>query len=345
MSSIFILLLLFFRVITIKCQKEFYSHNILEQYSYYNKEKQFNNSFIDFMNYKIYYINKNDIIHKNQDNNNFNLKWKLEEKNKISIECINETCIDIELSEHKVISFDFERLLTTNGAVFSYILILYGLFSLKRGYIYINLSFIFYGGFSFVLFVREFCQLLKITGNLNDLHKGSKIVSYLVFYSTLIISVLFGFVCHFSNNLKYISLGFIQGIFFSKIIFYLFVTLKIINNNLLLHYFLLIFFSAVINMILFGFLKNKYPKITIIIISSIAGFAIIFGVFQINGGVPFIPYLILSSKYKEKSLFDKLLNNNLIGYYIFLLLILVFCGFYWNNSSFNKLKNKKNKYN
>ena len=95
-------------------------------------------------------------------------------------------------------------------------------------------------------------------------------------------------------------------------------------------------------MVVFGFLKNKYPKITILIISNIAGFGIIFGVYLINGGLPFIPYLILSSKYKEKSLYDKLLDNNLIGYYMLLLLILVFCGVFWNSSSFNKLKNKNN---
>ena len=345
MSDFFELLLIFFLVIgikRIKSQSEFYSHNILEQYSCYNKDKKFNNSFIDFMNYKVYYINKNNIIHKNQENNDFNLRWSLEEKKKISIECINETCIEIELSEHKVISFDFEKLLSTDGGIIAYILILYGLFSLKRGFIYINLSFIFYGSFSFILFIREICQFLKITGNLSDLYKGSEILSHFVFYSTLIISILYGFVCHFSNILKYISLGFVEGIIFSKIIFYLVVSLKILNNNLLLHYFLLLLFCSTVNMVVFGFLKNKYPKITILIISNIAGFGIIFGVYLINGSLPFIPYLILSSKYKEKSLYDKLLDNNLIGYYMFLLLILVFCGVFWNNSSFNKLKNKNN---
>ena len=338
----FLLIALSFQVNRMINNKELISHKILEQFSHYNEEKIFNNSFIDFINYKIYHIDKDNIIHKNRKNNNFQLTWKLNGK-EVNISCINESCSDFGLSQHKVISFDFDRLLSNNGGIFAYIMIVYGFFSLKRGYIYINLSFIFYGSFSFLLFIREICQLFEITGNLGTLHKCSETIVYLVFYSTLIISILYGFVCHFSKNLKFISLGFIEGIFISKILFYLLVTLKIIINNLLLHYLMLLLFCSFAIMVVFVYLQNKYSKFSIINISLIGGFGIIFGTNIINGGLPFIPYLILLSKYKENELFKKILDKNIAGFYISFLLILLFCGIFWNNSSYNKLKSKKEK--
>ena len=93
-------------------------------------------------------------------------------------------------------------------------------------------------------------------------------------------------------------------------------------------------------MILFGYLRNKYPKIIMINIAINGGFGIIFGINTIIGGLAFIPYLILAAKHKEESLFDAILNNNISIFYGFLFLILIFCGLYWNNSSFNKLKSK-----
>lgn len=336
-----ILIELLFQIQSINCQNLTNSYNILYQYTYYNGNYEFNNSFFDFINYKVYEINKNNIIRKNRDNLNFHLKWQINDKNKLLIKCVNETCLDIELSYHKVISFDFDRLLSTDGGILAYIFIIYGLFSLKRGYIYFNLSFIFYGSFSFLFFIREICQILQIEGNLNTLHANSKSVVCLVFYSTWIISILYGFVCLFSNYLKYISLGFIEGTIFSKIIFYFLIFLKIINNNLILPYLLILSICSIICIFILCYLKNKYHKFNIINIALIGGFVIIFGINIINGGLPFIPYLILSSKYQEKSLYNNLIDNNKIGYYTFLFLILIVCGLYWNNSSYNKLKNKK----
>ena len=338
----FLIITLLFHFNAMNNNSELISHKILEQFSHYNEEKLFNNSFIDFINYKVYYIDKKNIIHKDQENNNFQLNWKLN-GTEIEINCFNESCLPFGLPQHKVISFDLDRLLSNNGGIFAYIIILYGFFSLKRGYIYINLSFIFYGSFSFLLFIIEICQLFEITGNLGTLHKSSETIVYLVFYSTLIISILYGFVCHFSKNLKFISLGFIEGIFISKILFYLLVTLKIIINNLLLHYLMLLLFCSFAIMIVFVYLQNKYSKFSIINISLIGGFGIIFGTNIINGGLPFIPYLILLSKYKENELFKKILDKNIAGFYISFLLILLFCGIFWNNSSYNKLKSKKEK--
>ena len=267
----------------------------------------------------------------------------IEKQNKISLQCIKEMCLDIELSEHKVISFDFDRILSTNGGIYSYILIIYGLFSLKRGYTYINLSFIFYGSFGFLLFIREICHFFELNGYLSTLNEKSEIIVYIVFYLTLIISLLYGFVCHFYNLLKYLTLGFIEGILLSKNIFLLLLYLKILNNNLLLNYFLteVIITLSIISIIIY--FKNKYPKFTIFNIAITGGFAIIFAVNIINGGFPFIPYLILASKYEENNLYEKILNKNIFGYYAFLFLIFLFCGIYWSNSSYNKLKNKMTK--
>lgn len=344
MSLYYLLLFkIILNIIPTNCQSNLSSHNIIDQYSYYSDDKKFNNSFIDFTNYKVYKINRDNIIHKNENNKNFQLEFNIKGQNKISLQCINEACLDIELSEHNVISFDFDRMLSTNGGIYSYILIIYGLFSLKRGYTYINLSFIFYGSFGFLLFIREICHFLELNGLLSTLNEKSEIIVYIVFYLTLIISLLYGFVCHFYNLLKYITLGFIEGILLTKIFFFLLLYLKILNNNLLLKYFIVEVIIILTTVSIIIYCKNKYPKFTIFNIAITGGFGIIFAVNVINGGFPFIPYLILASKYEESTLYEKILNKNIFGYYAFLFLILLFCGIYWSNSSYNKLKSKMTK--
>lgn len=341
----FIIIELLFLIIEINCQSKLSSHNILDQFSYYSKNSKlkniFNNTFIDFLNYKLYDINKSDIIHKNNSYQNFQLKWIIQNNNNISLKCVNETCLDIDLAEHSVISFDFDKLLSTNGAILLYIIILYGLFNLKRGYIYINLSFIIYGSFSFLLFMREICQLLVIKGSLKTLSDNSKALVYFVFYSTWIISILYGFVCHFSNYLKYISFGFIEGNLFSKMIFYFLIFSKIINKNLFLDYFIISLLFTIIFMAILGYLKNKNEIFNIINIAIIGGYGIIFGINIIVGGLPFIPYLILSSNYEEKSLYQNLIDNSQKWFYSILFISLIICGIYFNFSSFKKLRNKK----
>ena len=341
MSINFCLLLIEFllRIIPLNGQTNLNSHTVLEHYSYYDETQKFNNTFIDFINFKVYLFDKNNIIHK-QNNNDFILQWNITEENKLLIQCLDITCSDIELSEQNVISFDFDKLLSTNGGIFAYSLILYGFFSFKRGYIFINLSIIFYGSFGFVLFIREIIQLLELTGGLSSEHKNSGIIVYLVYYSTLIISILYGFVCLFLQNLRYITFGFIEGNILSKIIFYLFIYFRIINKYLLLSYFLIELFLLAIVISLFVYLKNKYPKVNIVNIAIIGAIGIIIGINIINGGMPFIPYLILTSKYEENDIYAHILEKNNIGFYAFLFVTFIFCGFYWNNSSYMKLKNK-----
>jgi len=319
------------------------NHNILEQFTFYDNSTKINNSFIDFTNYKVYHIDKSNIMHKNKNNTNFLLNWKITEQNDFSIQCVKENCVDINLSEHKVVSFDFDRLLSTNwgGGVFAYILILYGFFSFKRGFKFINLSFIIYGAFGFVLFIREIIQLLELIGCLNSEFKNSEILIKIIFYSTFIISTIYGFICHFSQYLKYATLGFIEGVMICKIIFYIFLKLKIINSNALLYYFIMELFFLGIAIPLLSYINNKYPNFSITNISIVSAIGIIFGINIINNGFPFIPYLILILKYEETDLYEAILGKNIFLYYALLFSIFVFCGLYWNTSYYNLLKNKK----
>ena len=337
----FLLISIFFGNIPMLIFQTLNSHNILEQFTYYDT-KEINNSFVDFINYKIYQIDRSNIIHKNQNNRSFILKWEITEQNNFSIQCFEENCMDINLSEQKVISFDFERLLSTSwgGGAYSYILILYGFFSIKRGYKFINLSFIIYGTFGFVLFIKEIIQLLELIGCLNSEFKKSEILVSIVFYSTFIISIIYGFICHFSKYLKYATLGFIDGIMINKTIFYIFLYLKIIKNNALLYYFLMELFFSGIFIALLLYLKNNFPNVNIINISIISAIGIIFGINIINGGLPFIPYLILILKYEETHLYEAILGKNKIMYYAILFIIFLFCGIVWNKSYYNLLENK-----
>ena len=342
-NSRFLLISIFFGNIPMLIFQTLSSHKILEQFTFYDNNTKINNSFIDFINYKVYHIDKSSIIHKNQNNSNFLLKWKIEGQNDFSIQCVQENCEDINLSEHKVISFDFDRLLSSNwaGGVYAYILILYGFFSIKRGFKFINLSFIIYGTFGFVLFIREIIQLFELIGCLSSEFKKSEILVKIVFYSTFIISILYGFICHFSNYLKYATFGFIEGVMTCKLIFYIFLALKIIKNSALLYYFLMELFFLGISISLLSYINNKYPLFSIINISIISAIGIIFGINIINSGLPFIPYLILIVKYEEIDLYEAILDKKIIFYYAFLFIIFSFCGFYWNNSYNNFLNNKK----
>ena len=102
-------------------------------------------------------------------------------------------------------------------------------------------------------------------------------------------------------------------------------------------------------MIILGLFNRKYAHFNIINLALIGGFGIIFAINIIIGGLPFIPYLILLSKYKkdqkvqEALLYDNLIDNskNYFYFYIILFLILIICGIYFNFDSFHKLINKK----
>ena len=320
------------------------SHTVLVQESYYYNDKNIviNKSFIDFMKYKFYNITI-DRIYSNKRNvtPTFKLIWK--GKN-ISIDCIkkdNYKCAEIDLEKHEFITFDFDKLIADLGGIFSYLLVLYGFFSLRRGIIYFNLTVIFYCSFGFILFMREFCELLELNNLLNSEHETSQDILLTVFVFSLIICILYGYVCYLSKYLKYITFGFINGLFFSKIIFYF--VIKCLKDNYLLVYSLLELFLCLIFIALFVFLQNKYVKINIINVCIISGYGIIYGMNILFGGLPFLPFFILAKKIEEQEtgLYKLLEKGNFIQFYgIFYVLIIIY-GYWKNHVNYKITMNRK----
>ena len=318
------------------------SHTILFQESYYGTNDTIFNIFLDFTQFRLYNITKDRIYRNTPNEPNFQLVWK---DNKISIKCSSQNdktlkCADIDLREHKFITFDFDRLISELGGIFSYLLILYGFFSLRRGYVYFNLTVIFYGSFGFILFVREFFQLLELNDHLNSEDEDSERILITVFSFTLIICILYGYVCHLSKYLKYITFGFINGLIISKIFYYFLI--KAINDNYFLTYFLIELFTCLVMMVLFIFLQNKYTIVNIINIVIISSYGIIYGVNILCGGLPFLPFFILVKQDPiETVLYDKLVEKNLIELYAPIYVVLLVYGSYKNYINYKIATNKK----
>ena len=318
------------------------SHTILFQEYYYGTNDIIHNLFIDFTEFRLYNITKERIYRNTPNYPNFQLIWK---DKKISLKCSSKNdatlkCADIDLREHKFITFDFDRLISELGGIFSYLLILYGFFSLRRGYVYFNLTVIFYGSFGFILFVREFFQLLELNDHLNSEDEASKRILYTVFSFTLIICILYGYVCHLSKYLKYITFGFINGLIISKIFYFLLI--NAINDNFFLTYFLIELFTCLIMMGLFIFLQNKYTIVNIMNIAIISSYGVIYGVNILCGGLPFLPFFILVKQDTiETDLYDKLLDKNLIELYAPIYVVLLVYGSYKNYINYKIATNKK----
>ena len=126
------------------CSREIrVSHTILKQESYYQKNTTICERFIDFLNLKMYKIDSERVYRVNNKTKdyNFNLIWvNNNNKDEISIECKDNIqsgmkCINIDLMDHYFMTFDFDKLIFDYGGIFSYLLILYGLFSLRTGYV------------------------------------------------------------------------------------------------------------------------------------------------------------------------------------------------------------------
>lgn len=350
MLNYFILIFISIELLLIKADNEEIkeikvSHTILLQESYYGDQDQINKSFIDFPNYKIYKINMKRIYTRTQSDILFELMW--DEHNEISLRCSNQSkmtfkCADIDLQDHDFITFDYDRLIFKLGGVFSYLLILYGFFSLRSGYTYFNMTVIFYCTFGFILFFREFFELLELNNNLNSEHSKSERILITVFIFSLISAVCYGTACHTSKYLKYITFGFINGLIISKSLYYLLI--KVLDKNYLLAYFLLELFTCLVLIVLFIFIQNKYLKFSIINICIIAIYGIIYGLNILFGGLPFIPFFILAKKYDDDRLFSKLCNKNYIFHYGLFIILLFIYGYYTNNINYKIATNKSSKY-
>ena len=325
------------------------SHTILLQESYYGEEDIIDKTFIDFPNYKVYKMDIGRIYSTNNKegkggvNPSYQLTWK---GNEISLKCSNQSrefkCADIDLQDHDFITFDYDRLISKLGGIFSYLLVLYGFFALRRGYVYFNLTVIFYCTFGFILFFREFCELLELNDNLNSEDDKSERILITVFVFSLISALGYGAACHISKYLKYITFGFIDGLLISKFFYYYLI--KALNKNYLLAYFLLELFTCIIMIVFFIFIQNKYVKFSIFNICFMASYGIIYGINILFGGVPFIPFFILSKRYDDEYLFPKLCSKNYIYHYGTCFICLCIYGSYSNYINYKIATNKSSKY-
>lgn len=321
------------------------SHRILEQKLIYDENHKITSTFIDFINYKIYKISVERIFHK-EESVDFQLKW--DKNGHITFGCFNDEtkrikCSDIDLSEHSYTSFEYDRLTSKIGGISSYLLILYGIFCLSKGYIYFNLTILFYGSFGFILFVREVFELLELIDLLSSETDTAEIMSYIIFYGSLLTSILYGFVCLNSKYLKYITFGFINGLLFSKSFFFYLLIRIITISNLTQFYFIFELFSVIIFILLFIIFQNKYPIISITYIVLMASYGIIYAFNVLFGGISFIPFLILAKKYEdfEEIHLYKLLIDGLFKYfYLVVFFIMVGIGIYKNKDNYNILMNR-----
>ena len=169
---------------------------ILEHAIYYNETNTqlitINNSFIDFYLFRFYYMNMTQI-----NPNNLMFKFAFDEKFSlaelvggdpyISIKCVDDItnklrCNDIFLNEADYVSFDYDFCLSRIGGVISFLLILVGLFCIRYGYIYFNITTAFYSGFSIILFFRELCELMELNHGLNNRENMSHGFAISVFF-------------------------------------------------------------------------------------------------------------------------------------------------------------------
>lgn len=348
-TSIFILLeiIISFTKCNNNNQKEIkVSHRILDQQLVYGENHTIYNTFIDFINFKMYNISKERIFHK-EGHVNYKLKW--DENDQITFGCFrNDTlrikCSDINLTEHNFTSFEYDKLISSSGGVISYLLILYGFFSLSKGYLYFNLTILFYGSFGFILFSREVFELLELKDLLSIGTKEAKNLSYVIFSGSLLTSILYGFVCLNSKYLKYITFGFINGLFISKLIF-LYIIMGFLTDDATKSYFLLELISVIISILFFIIVQNKYPFISIFYIVLMASYGIIFGFNVLFGGIKFIPYLILAKRYQriEGNLYDELTKGKYHFFYLGFFVGIVLIGIYKNYDNYKILMNKGKK--
>ena len=337
---------------------------ILEHASYYSNEtnNDINKSFIDFSTFRFYYI---DMVKVNNRQDRAELRFEFFFENDtviskdaskdsahISIRCTPEfRCNDVVLDEHQYISFDFDLLISQNGGVLSFLLILIGAFCLLKGYIYYNITTAFYSGLSIFLFFREYYELNELNDDLDTLDQRSQSFSKAVYYISMITSIAYGYMSIKTKYFKYISFGFIDGLVFSKVLFFL-ILMGLGHEKLLIKYLITEIVFCIAFIIFFCIFRNKNLKITIANISMLSSYGILYGLHILIGGLPFLPFLILSKSednlfgdenYIEKDLYEKLKNNSSLYVYVIFFVILSIIGFYFNYSNYKLFIEKKKK--
>lgn len=342
----FIVFFIFLKIYLVFCEKGeslFFLHTVLNQQYYYdNLNSFFNNSFIDFNNFTIYKIDKEKIEHDEENELNFNWAWKRVENDKIEITVYylrkGYERIQFSLDEHTYVKFFFDYQIVTNGGILAYILILFGFFTLARGYIYYNCSIVFYCMIGFNFLILEFCELLEIKSYLKP-EDFQIAVYYIFFFFTPIIGIFYGMASYYYDIMQSVAFGFLVGSVINKIIFYL-ILIPLLNNdiNLFNVYTISEIIFVITFILLFFFFKKSHTNFNIICLNLIGANGIIIGINILVGGLPFIPYLILLREYKEEKMFSLLLSESLYIYYLIFYFVLVACGFYSNKYKYSLLK-------
>ena len=315
------------------------SQTILDQATYFDsKDSDIYQSFIDFSKLKLYKIDMSKIYYSATNIPKFEFFFKGEELN---IRCKKDNsrikCADILLNEHECISFDYDYYLALIGGIFSFSLVLIGITSMLKGYIYFYLISSFYSSFSFILFCREFCELLELIGKLNTENESSHQMLIGVFVISIISCFIYGYASFLSKYLRYISFGFIDGLLFSKILFYFVV--KSLETYITLKYFLAELISCIIFIAFWIFIQNKYPRIIMANISIMASYGILYGFNILIGGLPFLPFIVLAKSYKteepQENLFDRLMDKNYWSHYLAFFLFFICLGIYFNIKNYD----------
>ena len=338
------------------------AQTVMEQASYYNNSDtkssiNITHSFIDFYMFRFYYINMSK-INPNIDKKKVTFRFYFEKLNSnknntldafISIKCTDGfRCNKFEPEEHQYVSFDFDLYITGTGGVISFLLILVGIFCLMNGYIYFNITTAFYSGYSIFLLLREICELMELNHSLNT-NDTSYAISLTVYIFSIITSVAYGYISIKTKYLKYISFGFIIGLIFAKVLyFYILVIFKPEGDNIFLGYFVIEILSCIGFIIFFFLFKNKNLKITIGTVSILASYGFLYGFHILLGGIPFLPFFILSKtkfeKYElEVHLFNNLKNGNKMHYYALAFVLIAIGGFYLNYSRYKLFIEKRKK--
>ena len=341
---------------------------IMEHSAYYESIKEENEEkkkghnitkcFIDFYYYRFYYIDM-DKINPNLPKENITFDFyldktqKYKEKNdsveaQISIRCSELfRCFEIYLDEHEYISFDFDQLIFDSGGVIAFLLISMGFFCLFKGYIYFNITSAFFSGYSIFLFFREFCQLMEINHSLYVLHDASKAISVTVYVFSILTGVAYGYISLKIKYLRYISFGFIEGLILAKALYYCILYGLNEEHKVFLGYFLIEILSCLCAIIIFTLYRNKYYIMTIINVSLLSSYGIVYGLHILIGGIPFLPFLILSktkyNNYIDAALYKVLEAGDKIPHFFTAFWVLAIFAFYLNYSGYKLFMQKKKK--
>ena len=310
---------------------------ILDQATYFEtSDSDIYQSFIDFELLKLYNINMTKIY--SNGNPTFEFYFN---GSKLNIRCKQDEkrikCAEIYLNEHDCRSFDYDFYIAYLGGIFAFLFVLIGFISLLKGYIYYYLVTSFYSGFGFLLFCREFCELMEIMGKLNaDDPTSEKML--IAFYVISIISCFaYGYASFLSKYLRYIAFGLIDGLLLGKYLFYYIV--RGLETDIALKYFFAELICCIFFISYWIIFQNKYQKITMANISIMASYSILYGFNLLIGGLPFIPFLILAKAYqkidKREKLFERLINKNYSLHYGIFFLLFVIGGTYFNIKNYD----------